>query len=135
MHNILSLLILFQSHYSADYKLGQQVLSFIFAIDEVNRNPNLLPNVTLIPEIYDIRHDPRTTYERILSLLLAEQSNVINYECEREKNVLSVIGGPTEESSRQLATITSVYKIPQVRVFVILLCQLWLVRLEEKQIK
>ncbi|XP_066485782.1 vomeronasal type-2 receptor 26-like [Tiliqua scincoides] len=99
---------------SPNYKLYQQALAFIFAIHEINRNPNLLPNVTLRLDKCDILHDSKRTYKVILDILFTEQRRVTNYACNRKENVLSVIGGLTEETSSQLATITSVYKIPQL---------------------
>ncbi|XP_053120504.1 vomeronasal type-2 receptor 26-like [Hemicordylus capensis] len=93
-------------------KYYQHVLSLMFAIQEINNNPSLLPNITLGFHIYDNLFGSRTTYESVLDLLFRQQNNAINYKC-NGKDVLSVIGGLGAEHSIQMATIFSVYKIPQ----------------------
>ncbi|XP_066486030.1 vomeronasal type-2 receptor 26-like [Tiliqua scincoides] len=90
----------------------QHALSLIFAIHEINKNPRLLPNLTLGFHIYDNLFNSRSTYESTLDLLFPQQKNHPNYKCER-RDVLSVIGGLTKKTSIQMAHIFNVYKIPQ----------------------
>ncbi|XP_066486041.1 vomeronasal type-2 receptor 26-like [Tiliqua scincoides] len=92
----------------------QHVLSFMFAIQEINGNPHLLPNVTLGMNIYDNLFDGMITYESIMDLLFKLQRNVPNYKCDNQENVLSVIGGLTVEYIIQMYSILSLYKIPQL---------------------
>ncbi|XP_015277196.1 PREDICTED: vomeronasal type-2 receptor 26-like [Gekko japonicus] len=96
------------------YKNYQHGLTFIFAIDEINKNPRLLPNITLGFHIYDDQFYARITYATILDLLFTQQRNVPNYKCNRGRDVLSVIGGISLDNSIQMATILSIYKIPQL---------------------
>ncbi|XP_053215958.1 vomeronasal type-2 receptor 26-like [Podarcis raffonei] len=91
----------------------QQVLSLIFAVHEINKNPRLLPNVTLGFHIYDNLFDAKSTYETILDLLFSKQMNAIN-NYDMNKDVLSVIGGFSVEDAYQMATILDQYKIPQL---------------------
>ncbi|XP_066486081.1 uncharacterized protein [Tiliqua scincoides] len=92
----------------------QHVLSFMFAIQEINGNPHLLPNVTLGMNIYDNLFDGMITYESIMDLLFKLQRNIPNYKCDNQENVLSVIGGLTVEYIIQMYYILSLYKIPQL---------------------
>ncbi|XP_066485552.1 vomeronasal type-2 receptor 26-like [Tiliqua scincoides] len=92
----------------------QHVLAFLFAIHEINRNHNLLPNVTLGFKIYDNIFDGMDTYKCILDLLFKQKRNELNYVCEKKGNVLSVIGGFTVEYVIQMANILSHYKFPQI---------------------
>ncbi|XP_015671610.1 vomeronasal type-2 receptor 26-like [Protobothrops mucrosquamatus] len=91
----------------------QHVLALIFAIDEINKNPELLSNITLGFHIYDNLFCSKTTYETMLDLLFPTKRITSNYKCDR-KHVLSVIGCFTVENSIQMATILSIYKIPQL---------------------
>nr|XP_028560232.1 vomeronasal type-2 receptor 26-like [Podarcis muralis] len=102
-----------QSHCSPVLKNYQPVLSLIFAIREINKNPKLLSNVSLGFNIYDNLFDARSTYESLLDLLFTQQMNGINNNNMNE-DVLSVIGGLTVEDANQLATILDQYKIPQL---------------------
>uniref|UniRef100_H9GH19 G-protein coupled receptors family 3 profile domain-containing protein n=2 Tax=Anolis carolinensis TaxID=28377 RepID=H9GH19_ANOCA len=92
----------------------QHVFSLMFAIHEINKNPKLLPNLTLGLHIYDNLFDLGSTFETILDLLFTQQMRAPNYMCEWGKDVLSVIGGLSVETSTHMATLLSTYKIPQV---------------------
>lgn len=85
----------------------------IFAINEINNNPWLLPNITLGFHIFDNLYNSRRTYEATLDLLFKQKNNIPNYKCGR-KDVFSVTGGLTSEYSMQMASILSNFKIPQV---------------------
>uniref|UniRef100_A0A670JJT2 G-protein coupled receptors family 3 profile domain-containing protein n=1 Tax=Podarcis muralis TaxID=64176 RepID=A0A670JJT2_PODMU len=85
----------------------------IFAINEINNNPRLLPNITLGFHIFDNLYNSRTTYEATLDLLFKQKNNIPNYKCGR-KDVFSVTGGLTSEYSMQMASILSNFKIPQI---------------------
>nr|XP_056720538.1 vomeronasal type-2 receptor 26-like [Euleptes europaea] len=95
----------------------QQALVLIFAIDEINKNPRLLPNVTLGFNIYDNQFNARNTYETILDMLFMHQQGSLNFKCHRNTDVLSVIGGYSVQTIVQMATILSIYKIPQLHSY------------------
>lgn len=90
------------------------ILSFLFAIQEVNRNPKLLPNVTLGYNICENFINERMTYEAMLDLLSTGQKNVPNYSCARQNNLVAVLQGAESEISIQISILSSIYKIPQV---------------------
>nr|XP_020663079.1 vomeronasal type-2 receptor 26-like [Pogona vitticeps] len=100
--------------YSVAHKNYQHVLSLLFAIKEINKNPSLLPNLTLGCCIYDDLFDSGRTYEMIMDLLFTHQIHTPNYKCDRRKNILSVIGGLSMKTSTAMATVLSTYKIPQL---------------------
>ncbi|XP_066485398.1 vomeronasal type-2 receptor 26-like [Tiliqua scincoides] len=96
------------------FKNYQHVLSFIFAIHEINKNLILLPNATLGFKIYDNFFNGLITYETTLDLLFKHPRNKFNYKCDKKETVLSVIAGFTVEYTIQMDSILSLYKIPQV---------------------
>lgn len=98
----------------------QHLLSFLFTVDEINKNPNLLPNVTLGYDICDNFFNGMATYEATLDLLFDQQRNVPNYKCGKKGSILPVIAGLIEEYAIQMATVLSLYKIPQVCAIVFL---------------
>ncbi|XP_015270247.1 PREDICTED: vomeronasal type-2 receptor 26-like [Gekko japonicus] len=95
-------------------KFYQHVLALEFAINEINKNPKIVPNVTLGFHIYDSYYDMRTTYRAMLDLLCKLHRSVPNYECNAHKNLMAVIGGFNSEVSLHMADILSLYKIPQL---------------------
>uniref|UniRef100_A0A8D0BZA1 Receptor ligand binding region domain-containing protein n=1 Tax=Salvator merianae TaxID=96440 RepID=A0A8D0BZA1_SALMN len=77
----------------------QRILAFVFATHEVNKNPFLLPNITMGFHIYDYRENPIKTYEVSLSQLSAQGPFIPNYNCNRLYRLQSVIGGLDSKSS------------------------------------
>ena len=93
----------------------QQILALTFAITELNKDPTLLPNTTLGFCIYDYRNSARRGLVSTLSLLSTRGQMCPNYKCDRRDKLFSVLGGFNSESSRQMASILGLLKIPQVR--------------------
>ncbi|XP_077171320.1 vomeronasal type-2 receptor 26-like isoform X2 [Paroedura picta] len=91
----------------------QHVLALAFAVNEINGNPMLLPNVSLGLHIYDSYLDARMTYQAILKLLSARHEMIPNYCCDGQK-LMAVVGGLHSETSIQIATILNIYMVPQL---------------------
>ncbi|XP_061446533.1 vomeronasal type-2 receptor 26-like [Rhineura floridana] len=94
-------------------KKYQHVLSLVFAVKEINENHKILSNITLGFHIYDSHFDAQITYHNTLNLLFNHKRIVLNYNCDLQKNLVAVIGGLDSETSLHIATILSLYKIPQ----------------------
>ncbi|KAF7234662.1 Vomeronasal type-2 receptor 26, partial [Varanus komodoensis] len=94
-------------------KFYQHILALVFAIDEINENPKILPNATLGFHIYDSYTDSRMTYHTTLNLLFNSHRFVLNYKCGVHKNVVAAIGGLSFDASSRMAEILGLYKIPQ----------------------
>ncbi|XP_060137309.1 vomeronasal type-2 receptor 26-like [Zootoca vivipara] len=97
-------------------KFYQHILALVFAIDEINENPKVLPNLTLGFHIYDSYSNPMMTYHTALDLLFNSHTFVPNYKCGYQENVIGVIGGLSSEVTSCMADILGLYKIPQLDV-------------------
>ncbi|XP_070794291.1 vomeronasal type-2 receptor 26-like, partial [Pituophis catenifer annectens] len=91
----------------------QQFLALMFAVSEVNKDFLLLPNNTLGFSIYG--HFQREKYISLNSLsMLSSQGQVVpGYKCHLQDTLLSIIGGLSAKSSILMASIFSIFKIPQ----------------------
>ncbi|XP_053216303.1 vomeronasal type-2 receptor 26-like [Podarcis raffonei] len=111
----------FKNHPSQDFidaplvltKFYQQILALVFAVDEINENPRMLPNVSLGFHIYDSYYDSKMTYRNTLDLLFKSHHFVPNYRCGIQKNVIGVIGGLSSDTSWCMANVLGLFKIPQ----------------------
>ncbi|XP_026578453.1 vomeronasal type-2 receptor 26-like, partial [Pseudonaja textilis] len=97
-------------------KSYQQFLAVVYAIREVNKDLVLLPNITLGFQISDNHKIERSISIISLSLLSTRGRMIPGYKCDRHDTLFSVIGGFIPKSSRQMASIFNIYKVPQLGV-------------------
>uniref|UniRef100_A0A8D2J569 G-protein coupled receptors family 3 profile domain-containing protein n=1 Tax=Varanus komodoensis TaxID=61221 RepID=A0A8D2J569_VARKO len=81
------------------------VLSFLFAVQEINGNPELLPNLTLGYDLYKSYFDGRATSYGMLRLLVGGETHYPNYSCGKKMNLLAILEG-TESDLSILISIT-----------------------------
>ncbi|XP_060112566.1 vomeronasal type-2 receptor 26-like [Heteronotia binoei] len=98
-------------------KFYQHVLALAFAVNEINENSKILPNVTLGFHIYDSYYDSKMTYRTIIDLLFHSDRFLPNYQRGTQTNVIAAIGGLEADVSFLMADILGVYKIPQLHSF------------------
>ncbi|XP_005413253.2 PREDICTED: vomeronasal type-2 receptor 116-like [Chinchilla lanigera] len=91
----------------------QNVLAFIFAIEEINRNPHLLPNISLGYEFHNLLYSYWKLLESFL-ILYTGQNGTPNYGCgARTKSIALLTGSPWAVSS-QIGPLLELYKFPQL---------------------
>nr|XP_034991196.1 vomeronasal type-2 receptor 26-like [Zootoca vivipara] len=95
----------------------QHVLALVFAMKEINEDPRILPNVTLGFHIYDSYFNEKLTFQTTLNLLFSQKRTVPNYKCGTQKNLIAAIGGLDSKTTFYMATILSIYKIPQISYY------------------
>ncbi|XP_060548524.1 vomeronasal type-2 receptor 26-like [Pantherophis guttatus] len=95
-------------------KSYQQFLALMFVVAEVNKDLVLLPNITLGFHIYSNFQVERKISLISLFLLSSQDQMIPGYKCDRQDILLSVIGGLKSKSSRQMASIFSIFKVPQI---------------------
>uniref|UniRef100_H0W0Z0 G-protein coupled receptors family 3 profile domain-containing protein n=1 Tax=Cavia porcellus TaxID=10141 RepID=H0W0Z0_CAVPO len=79
----------------------QYVLAFYFAIEEINKDSQLLPNVTLGFHVYNA-----IASDHFIALP--------NYNCQTHRKFAAVIAGTSAAFSAETGTILELYKFPQV---------------------
>ncbi|XP_074058418.1 LOW QUALITY PROTEIN: vomeronasal type-2 receptor 26-like [Macrotis lagotis] len=96
------------------HKNFQQAMALKFAVEEINRNPVLLPNISLGFQIYNAYHSDARTLESSLQWLTGRTQPVPNYSCRRQDKSVAVIGGATSALSVQMGTLFDLYRFPQL---------------------
>ncbi|XP_013362644.1 PREDICTED: vomeronasal type-2 receptor 116-like [Chinchilla lanigera] len=91
----------------------QNFLAFVFAIEEINRNPHLLPNISLGYESHNFLYSHWRILESSL-ILLTGQYEIPNYTCRRETKSVAVLTGTSWATSPQIGPLLELYKFPQV---------------------
>ncbi|KAF7235020.1 Vomeronasal type-2 receptor 26 [Varanus komodoensis] len=92
----------------------QHILALAFAVQEINDNPHILPNLTLGFRVYDSYFTAKWTYQATLRLICASGRLVHNYQCGIQQHLTAVIGGLDAQTSLHIATLLDIYKIPQL---------------------
>ncbi|KAG6539614.1 type-2 vomeronasal receptor [Crotalus adamanteus] len=91
-----------------------QLLRMIFNTERVKENPQLLHNLTLGYNIHDNYDNTLGTSDALLDMLSTGEANVPNYSCGRKDKLLALVDGAIRDSSIQMSTLASTYKVPQV---------------------
>ncbi|XP_048398178.1 extracellular calcium-sensing receptor-like [Stegostoma tigrinum] len=91
------------------------VLTMIFAIEEINRNPKLLPNITLGYRIYDTCTMPLFSLKASFEFLNRGEDTSSN--CRISSTVSAVVGESGSSQSIAMATLFGPFSIPMVSYF------------------
>ena len=86
----------------------QYMEAMLFAIDEINKNPNLLPNITLGAQIYD------TCQSKTIAADAAKRFIKITLEQDSHTQLAGVIGALSSGVSETVANFFRVFQIPQI---------------------
>ncbi|KAK7809198.1 hypothetical protein U0070_025607, partial [Myodes glareolus] len=92
----------------------QFVLPLGFAVEEINRNPYLLPNVSLIFYFFTNNYGGKKAFQNSINFAAKRHSLLPNYICEDETKCEVVITGPMLATSVSLTSFLQLYKSPQL---------------------
>uniref|UniRef100_A0A4W6BIC7 G-protein coupled receptors family 3 profile domain-containing protein n=1 Tax=Lates calcarifer TaxID=8187 RepID=A0A4W6BIC7_LATCA len=91
----------------------RQALTMAFTIDEINRNSNLLPNVTLGYRLYDNCLQLGIGFRAALSLASGQEEQVILHKtCVGTPPVLGIVGDSSSTRSIAISTVLGLYRVP-----------------------
>lgn len=88
----------------------------VYAIEEINGNSHILPNVSLGYDIYNVLFNEWWTLDRCITWLSGPKKYVPNYTCRREMKSIAVLTGISWIISTNIGTLLELYKYPQVRM-------------------
>ncbi|MEQ2177886.1 hypothetical protein GOODEAATRI_008336 [Goodea atripinnis] len=95
----------------------RQAQTMAFAIDEVNRDSQLLPNVTLGYSLYDNCLTLGIGFRAALALISSQEEQIIlNETCEGRPPVLGVVGDSSSTRSIAISTVLGLYRVPMIWV-------------------
>nr|XP_033818255.1 vomeronasal type-2 receptor 26-like [Geotrypetes seraphini] len=88
-------------------------LAFVFAVEEINNNSQLLPNITLGLHIKDSYSYTRKIIESALQIL-AGQGTIVNFKCNSFRTVAAIIEGFSDDETYGFYNMFQIYRYPQV---------------------
>ncbi|XP_069859367.1 vomeronasal type-2 receptor 116-like [Dipodomys merriami] len=101
-----------QEEHTPIFKNYQFVLALVFAVEEINKNPVLLHNMTLGLDIYDVEFRAWTMLKNPFIWLFGKYK-IPNYSCMRDRRSTAVLTGPSGITSNQIGTLLGLYRFPQ----------------------
>ena len=116
---MLIIILLFLCHWNRyNFKNYQYILALNFAIEEINGNPSLLPNISLGFDFYNVRFTEKYTLDNAFIWLtaLVHRKYFPNYNC-KKRNFTAALTGTSWITSAQIGTLLQLFKFPQVRKF------------------
>ncbi|XP_041441596.1 extracellular calcium-sensing receptor-like, partial [Xenopus laevis] len=91
--------------------------ALIFAVEEINASPEILPNFTLGFQIFDTCITLRRAAQGTLSLLSGGEGITPNYHCHKRASLAGVVGDSGSTRSILMAHILGLYRYPQISYF------------------
>ncbi|XP_044210533.1 extracellular calcium-sensing receptor-like [Thunnus albacares] len=111
------------------HKAGDVVLGFrhaqtmAFAVNEINRNSNLLPNVTLGYSLYDNCVKLGIGFRAALSLVSGQgEEFILEESCVGAPPVLGIVGDSYSQPTIAISTVLGLYRVPMVSYFATCSC-------------
>ncbi|KAM8769839.1 extracellular calcium-sensing receptor-like [Acanthopagrus schlegelii] len=101
----------------------RQAQTMAFAIDEINRNSNLLPNVTLGYTLYDNCLKLGIGFRAAMSLVSGqEQQFILDETCVGTPPVIGIVGDSSSTRSIAISSVIGLYRVPMVSYFATCSC-------------
>uniref|UniRef100_A0A3B2WB88 Vomeronasal 2, receptor27 n=1 Tax=Mus musculus TaxID=10090 RepID=A0A3B2WB88_MOUSE len=94
----------------------QHILAMVFAVETINKDPNILFNMSLGFYLFDVDFIVMKAMESCMVLISGERPPIPNYSCRPEKTnkPVAVIGGYSKAITAQISQVLSLYNVPQI---------------------
>ncbi|XP_069833012.1 vomeronasal type-2 receptor 26-like [Dendropsophus ebraccatus] len=86
------------------------LMTFVFAVDEINKETRLLPNVTLGYHLADTCGDLINSIQNVFNILSGDRWEVPNYSCSKREKVIGFVG-----DSVPMAQLLGMYGYSKIR--------------------
>ncbi|XP_039605561.1 vomeronasal type-2 receptor 26-like [Polypterus senegalus] len=100
--------------YSFSFRSYRWLHAMMYAIEEINASPTLLPNITLGYSIYDSCDIIPRGIEGVLWMVSGTDEVVLNYRCYAQAPLAAVIGDSASSVSIPMTNILGIYNYPQI---------------------
>ncbi|KAM4013563.1 vomeronasal type-2 receptor 26-like [Anomaloglossus baeobatrachus] len=97
-----------------NFRNYQSLLTFVFAINEINASEELLPNITLGFHILDNCFSEEKAVSGMIGILSSNSYSVPNYQCGPLSSLVGFVDGISSKVSLLIARVFGIYKIPQI---------------------
>uniref|UniRef100_A0A8C2JCD6 G-protein coupled receptors family 3 profile domain-containing protein n=1 Tax=Cyprinus carpio TaxID=7962 RepID=A0A8C2JCD6_CYPCA len=89
----------------------QHAQTMAYAIDEINKNPNLLPNITLGYHLYDNCVMLGMAFRAAISLASGTEESFSNLNCTGPPPVIGIVGDPSSTPSIAISSVLGLFRI------------------------
>ncbi|XP_040195328.1 vomeronasal type-2 receptor 26-like [Rana temporaria] len=89
-------------------------MAFFFAIDEINKDPHLLPNITLGYHLFNTCGYNMKAIDSIMKILTGYKGRAPNYSCMEIRKVIGFVGDTNFPSTLAMAELLNIYQYPQI---------------------
>ncbi|XP_075715703.1 extracellular calcium-sensing receptor-like [Rhinoderma darwinii] len=96
------------------FEVLQQFQALRFAVEEINRSLDLLPNITLGFRLYDSCAALHQELGGTQMLLTGQERGIPNYSCKEGPSVTAIIGHSLSSYSILMAHMLGLYRYPQI---------------------
>ncbi|XP_069053709.1 extracellular calcium-sensing receptor-like [Lepisosteus oculatus] len=100
----------------------QYAQTMAFAIEEINRDPALLPNITLGYRLYSNCQNLEMAHRAATALISGEDESVTDYSCTGTPPVLAIVGDPASTHSIAISRTLGLFRIPMVSYYATCSC-------------
>ncbi|XP_056334572.1 extracellular calcium-sensing receptor-like [Danio aesculapii] len=100
----------------------QQAITMVFAIHEINNNPNLLPNITLGYQMYDNCLRLGVAFRAATALISGTEETISDRNCRGPPPVIGVIGDPGSTHSIAISSVLGLFRMPMISYYATCSC-------------
>ncbi|XP_064159640.1 extracellular calcium-sensing receptor-like [Anguilla rostrata] len=105
-----------------DFPGFQAVQTMVFAIEEINKNPDLLPNITLGFHIYDNCAKLGIAFGAATALVSGTDESFSDLGCTGSPPILGIVGDPSSTNSIAMSSVLGLFRVPMVSYFATCSC-------------
>ncbi|XP_040191938.1 vomeronasal type-2 receptor 26-like [Rana temporaria] len=103
-----------EKRYSPSLGYYVNLLAFLSAIDNINQDPDILPNITLGFHLHDSMLEPRKAVQSVLQILSGPNGTIPNFSCKGEGKLTGIIGDHYSSTTIPIAQILGLYRYTQI---------------------
>uniref|UniRef100_A0A8C4SEX5 Extracellular calcium-sensing receptor-like n=1 Tax=Erpetoichthys calabaricus TaxID=27687 RepID=A0A8C4SEX5_ERPCA len=100
-----------------DISIFQRAQTMVFAIEEINKDPHLLRNITLGYILYDNCVKLPVSLRAATALIGGLDGVFTDYNCQGLPPVLAIVGDPTSTNSIAISRLLGVFHIPMISYY------------------